>query len=591
MELTRHVQVMRQVNSKYIRQQGAGVREFACKFLIEVHHLYLNETEKAEVFNLCLDMPLSPMEVERMGTPDFWEFVEQLDSSPSRTRGWIAPVVPVPVAPVPVAQAPVVSKRRRRRKAPSVPVLVVPAPVVPVPVVPVPADRMPMVPVPADRVPVVPIPVDLLAPFPLCVRDNFIEIFEMESCLLDCFEFAERHTADNLADNLLRIAKEWNINDQIVACVTDNAHNITLAIHKTSWKHLPCFAHTVNLIVRSGLSVIQNTLNKVKAIVEYMHRSTVAAEKLKATQHQMGLPELKLKQDCPTHAKRWNSTFYMLQRFLCNKDAIITVLALVNARLETPTQDEWKEMEEVCEVLKPFEEVTVEISGESYVTGSKVILLSRSLQKISTRYLRSGGFRKPIMETYLETMNKDMATRFHKVEFHHLLSEASALDPRLKKRAFSDDHAANEAFQRLKTATGRVRLSSSAHQTEQQNTAAAPLPPPQETQESLVWGDFDEQVAGLVTRSSSSTEALLEIRSYSEEPLLARSSNPLLWWQNRSLIYPKLTQVMLERLCLVATSVPSERVFSKVGQIISDRRSRISPSKARQLMFLNANLK
>jgi hypothetical protein len=36
----------------------------------------------------------------------------------------------------------------------------------------------------------------------------------------------------------------------------------------------------------------------------------------------------------------------------------------------------------------------------------------------------------------LETMTKDMATRFHKVEFHHLFSEASALDPRLKKGPF-----------------------------------------------------------------------------------------------------------------------------------------------------------
>lgn len=210
----------------------------------------------------------------------------------------------------------------------------------------------------------------------MSVTCHFIENFKMESCLIDCFEFAERHTADNLADTLLRIAREWNISDKIVACVTDNAHNISLAIHKTSWKHLPCFAHTVNLIVRGGLCVIQNTLNKVKAIVEYMHRSTVAAEKLKPTQRQMGLPELKLKQDCPT---RWNSTFYMLRRFLDNKDAIITTLALLSAQLEPLTQDEWKEMEEACEVLKPFEEVTVEISGERYVT---VIFISDSINFI-----------------------------------------------------------------------------------------------------------------------------------------------------------------------------------------------------------------
>lgn len=65
----------------------------------------------------------------------------------------------------------------------------------------------------------------------------------------------------------------------------------------------------------------------------------------------------------------------MLRRFLDNKDAIITTLALVNSRLETLTQDVWKEMEEACEVLKPFEEVTIVISGEIYVT----ILLEQSL--------------------------------------------------------------------------------------------------------------------------------------------------------------------------------------------------------------------
>ncbi|KAI2646711.1 E3 SUMO-protein ligase ZBED1 [Labeo rohita] len=153
----------------------------------------------------------------------------------------------------------------------------------------------------------------------------------------------------------------------------------------------------------------------------------------------------------------------------------------------------------------------------------------------------------------LETVTTDMANRFHKVEFHLLLSEESALDPSFKKRAFSDDHVTNEAFQKHWE----------THQTEQQQAAAAsPPPPPQEIEDSL---DFDERVAGLVTRTSSSTEAVLEILSYSEEPLLARSSNPLHWWKSRALIYPRLTQYMLERLYLVATSVTSERIFSKMG--------------------------
>lgn len=127
---------------------------------------------------------------------------------------------------------------------------------------------------------------------------------------------------------------------------------------------MPCFAHTLNLIVRESLKPIQGILAKVKNVAEYVHRITVASERLKATQKQMGLEELKLKQDVIT---RWNSTYYMLKRFWLQKEAIIATLALVNPSLPTLTLEEWDIIKDVCEILKPFEEVTVEISAERYV--------------------------------------------------------------------------------------------------------------------------------------------------------------------------------------------------------------------------------
>lgn len=197
----------------------------------------------------------------------------------------------------------------------------------------------------------------------MSVTCHFIEDFSMSSCLLDCFEFSDRHTSENLAEELLRVAKEWHVDGKVVCCVTDNAANITKAVKILKWTHHPCLAHTINLIVRDALKVMKPTVDKVKAAVEYFHRSTVGAEKLKSTQRQMGMPELRPKQDCPT---RWNSTFHMLKRFLESKDAIISTLAIVNAPVDPLTQEEWEVVEEVCRVLEPFEQVTVEISGERY---------------------------------------------------------------------------------------------------------------------------------------------------------------------------------------------------------------------------------
>jgi len=198
----------------------------------------------------------------------------------------------------------------------------------------------------------------------MAVTCHFIEDFKMSSCLLDCFEISDRHTAENLAKNILNVAKDWKVEDKVVCCVTDNAANITKAIQITKWTHLPCLAHTINLIARDSLKGLKPILDKVKEAVEYFHRSTLGAEKLKATQIQMGMAELRPKQDCIT---RWNSTYDMLNSFLKSKDAIISTLAITNASVSPLSQEEWSILQEVCTILEPFQEVTVEISAERYV--------------------------------------------------------------------------------------------------------------------------------------------------------------------------------------------------------------------------------
>ena len=83
--------------------------------------------------------------------------------------------------------------------------------------------------------------------------------------------------------------------------------------------------------------------------------------------------ELRPKHDCTT---RWNSTYYMFKQFLESNDAIVSTLDIVNAPVDALTQEEW-EVVEVYRVLEPFEQVTVEISGERY---SKQLMLHYLIQ-------------------------------------------------------------------------------------------------------------------------------------------------------------------------------------------------------------------
>ena len=77
--------------------------------------------------------------------------------------------------------------------------------------------------------------------------------WKLQSAVLETFEFNTDHTASNIAANLKRVANDWGIDEKVVCVVTDNASNMTAAIAQTGWRHLPCFAHTLNLVVQESI--------------------------------------------------------------------------------------------------------------------------------------------------------------------------------------------------------------------------------------------------------------------------------------------------------------------------------------------------
>jgi hypothetical protein len=95
-------------------------------------------------------------------------------------------------------------------------------------------------------------------------NDSFISVtvhfldenFKMQSVLLTCSIFDKSHMSDNLAKELLTIAKDWTIEGKIVLAVSDNAANIKSAIqNRTPWKFFGCYAH---LIVGDVLKLVDN---------------------------------------------------------------------------------------------------------------------------------------------------------------------------------------------------------------------------------------------------------------------------------------------------------------------------------------------
>jgi hypothetical protein len=413
---------------------------------------------------------------------------------------------------------------------------------------------------------------------------------ELRSFLLECFQYNERHTAENLAAETKRILAEWSIYNKVVALVTDNAANMSATARLGGWKHLPCFAHSLNLIVQAGLKEVQETHIKVKAIVEFFKRSPQAAAKLRAVETQLGCQQLNVKQDMPV---RWNSTKDMFERILQIKEPLISTLALVNYEKNTLTLSDWQIIAYSLKALKVFQEVTVDVSAEKNVTISKIIYLSRALLR-HCRVMQEDPELPVEVQNMVRKMQEQLIRRFSNIEDNLIIAEPTLLDPRFKKYGFADPAAFEKTKAAITKAASHIVLNvqsdndetssgNNDHNDGSDNDA--------QKDEFSIWADYDNKTSSVFLNDNATAAGIVEVNRYIQEPIIKRSQNPLMWWKERKFTYPRLFELMKTRLCIPATSVPCERVFSKAGLTISDKRSRLSAQKVQKLLFINGNHK
>jgi hypothetical protein len=94
-----------------------------------------------------------------------------------------------------------------------------------------------------------------------------------------------------------------------------------------------------------------------------------------------------------------------------------------------------------------------------------------------------------------------------------------------------------------------------------------------------------------VERVTCDERARREVEKYRQIPSVAITTNPLIWWKENAENFPLLSLMAKQYLCIPATSVPSERVFSTAGDIVTAQRASLKPKHVDMLIFLKKNLK
>ncbi|XP_075891661.1 uncharacterized protein LOC142894282 [Nelusetta ayraudi] len=285
------------------------------------------------------------------------------------------------------------------------------------------------------------------------------------------------------------------------------------AVHKAGWRHQPCFAHTLNLIVKDSLKSVPEVvklLEKCTAIVSFFHHSTQATEKLRATQQQLKVAEHKLFQG----------------------SSLATQLA------------------QQCQ---------------------------RRFRGIETIYCLAASIFLDVRFKHLGFRDKGNVEVVKK----HLVSEL--------QEVYQTEHTA-PSLAPSSTATVSSTSSPSISGPSATGPTESPAPYGSGASKAGIWTDFDTQVLSGQYHWSATSEVLIEVRRYSEEKVIPRDKVVLVWWRDHEQTFPVLSKLAVSYLGITATSVPSERVFSKAGEVLSKKRNRLKGKTVNMLLFLNKNL-
>lgn len=452
------------------------------------------------------------------------------------------------------------------------------------------------------------------------ITAHFILNWKLHTALLTCKRFHGRHTADNIVAQYEEVINNFNITDKVSNIITDNASNMvkafslpgfcqsdakydsgsdldsepddddemgdqgdadseTVESSEELFIYLPqrdgCFAHTLQLVVKDGMKEIgslRSLVSKVSALVSHIRKSTHATDLLMDQRRVQA-----------ANATRWNSEVKMIR----------SVLQIPQDKLDQLEVDKQHKLslydrnclQDLCDILVPFEEVTDITQGDKIVTCSLVVPSIRGL-RVQLDNMQS-RFNNKLVSGLKHSLEKRL-TVFEDKQRYKL---AAALDPRFKLAWCKEGEVKEQQAALIKEAIALTSLSNKSADGESVTLASSQQQPPKK-QSKL----FSFMTAGTLPRSTScdkQSTASQEVASYLADPTLPEDADPLKFWEQNKLSMPLLSKLALNYLVVPATSAPVERVFSVAGRIFKPDRCQLNDKTFHRLVFIkyNKNLK
>jgi hypothetical protein len=375
-------------------------------------------------------------------------------------------------------------------------------------------------------------------------------------------------------------------------------------------------------------------LKQCHRLIEHFTSSTQATEKLNAIKRDTlkEQPVLVI-QDVIT--RWWSSTHAMVERLLKLRLALqeydnegnfdnVNSRAKVKARMLT--REEWTALEHLLVILKPFKLAQKFLEKEKHVIISWIPFVVSTIREELTTIVEVTSEEinisvKACAKAMLESFEKQFGgpsdpvfnkntvrgERQRQVGVHRVVIFAHALDPRFKALKIIPDGERQAIWDALvhevKETTNVSTGGGSDGTTTLNDNDHIKTPPPVEKKKKSTFLDaspIKRHLLRLKDDSDSDTnssppdalreQVMLQLKHYISLRQVDIETNPLAWWEVRKDSMPLIWKYARMVLAIPATSAPSERAFSSAGNLVTQKRFRLSGDKVEEILMVKENM-
>lgn len=249
---------------------------------------------------------------------------------------------------------------------------------------------------------------------------------------------------------------------------------------------------------------------------------------------------------------------------------------------------EWNTLNNIITVLFHFKKVSDLLCGEKYSTLPFVIVqfnlildeIESTVKSFDEKSKRSESDKLLIFA--IQTGRDKILKHYHK--FNWVYCAVLILDPRFKLKTFKKTEwgleMMSKSYEKFLTIFKTYSTDNVAHDNHKKT---------KEMNNNTLDDDYDFLYATEDEITFNTWES--ELDAYLKSPRAPRDTDILCWWKNNSYLYPTLAKMAQVYLCIPATSVPCERVFSEAGNVITSKRCSLSEERAAAQICIDSWMK